>query len=208
MLFCRLGYGNAFVFDPFQDLFTHLIRDAIPSFCFVHNRIISLSKECPNFGVPVKKKLRRPHGYRVLEVDTIVRFIDGVKRYVLTGVDTERRTAFAACYTNHGSASAADFLRKAAVVLPDCPSAVQTDNGSEFSLHFEYAAADLSLTHFHIYPRSPKLNSHAERFNRILDEEFLRCHRALMRDDVSAFNENLVDWLPWYNGERPHYALG
>ena len=43
-----------------------------------------------------RKKLRRPKGYRVLEVDTVVRFIDGVKRYILTGVDTERRTAFAA----------------------------------------------------------------------------------------------------------------
>ena len=27
-------------------------------------------------------------------------------------------------------------------------------------------------------------------------------------DDVAAFNEKLVDWLLWYNGERPHYALG
>jgi len=46
-----------------------------------------------------KKKLRRPKGYRVLEVDTIVRYLDGVKRYVLTAVDTETRTAFAAAYT-------------------------------------------------------------------------------------------------------------
>ena len=155
-----------------------------------------------------KKKLRRPKGYRVLEIDMVVRFIDGVKRYVLTGVDTEKRTAFAACYTNHGSASAADFLRKAVAVLPDCPKAVQTDNGSEFALHFERAADDLSLTHYHIYPRSPKLNTHVERFNRTLDEEFLQWNRALLRDDVAAFNEKLVDWLLWYNGERPHYALG
>jgi len=153
-------------------------------------------------------KLRRPKGYRVLEVDTVVRYIDGVKRYVLTSIDTERRTTFAACYTNHGSASAADFLRKAVVVLPDCPHAVQTDNGSEFASHFARATDDLALTHFHIYPRSPKLNTHVERFNRTLDEEFLCYHRALMRDDVAAFNERLIDWLLWYNGERPHYALG
>lgn len=155
-----------------------------------------------------KKKLRRPQGYRVLEVDTVVRFIDGVKRYILTGVDTERRTAFAACYTNHGSASAADFLRKAAVALPDCPTAIQTDNGSEFALHFERACREHRLTHFHTYPRSPKMNAHVERFNRTLDEEFLRFNRALLRDDVRLFNERLVDWLLWYNGERPHYALG
>ena len=155
-----------------------------------------------------RKKLRRPQGCRVLEVDTVVRFIDGVKRYILTGVDTERRTAFAAAYSNHGSASSADFLQRAREVLPDCPGAVQTDNGSEFALHFAEACHDLGLTHFHTYPRSPKMNAHVERFNRTLDEEFLRSHRALLRDDVRALNDRLVDWLLWYNGERPHYALG
>lgn len=140
-----------------------------------------------------RKKLRRPKGYRVLEVDTVVRFIDGAKRYILTGVDTERRTAFAACYTNHGSASAADFLSRARQVLPDCPDAVQTDNGSEFALHFVAAVEERGLTHFHTYPRSPKMNAYVERFNRTLDEEFLRFNRALLRDDVSAFNERLID---------------
>jgi transposase InsO family protein len=141
-------------------------------------------------------------------VDTVVRFIDGMKRYILTAVDTERRTAFAACYTNHSSKSAADFLTKCLVALPECPEALQTDNGSEFALHFETACESNKLTHFHTYPRSPKMNAHVERFNRTLDEEFLRYHRALMRDDVSAFNNALIEWLLWYNGERPHYALG
>jgi transposase InsO family protein len=155
-----------------------------------------------------KKKLRRPSGYRVLEVDTLVRFIDGMKRYILTGVDTEKRTAFAAAYTSHGSASAADFLEKARMVLPDCPEALQTDNGSEFALHFAEACKEHDLTHFHTYPKSPKMNAHVERFNRTLEEELLRFHRALLRDDVRAFNHKLMDWLLWYNAERPHYALG
>lgn len=156
----------------------------------------------------IRKKLRRPRGYRVLEADTVVRFIDGAKRYILTGIDTEKRTAFAAAYTNHGSASAADFLKKCQQALPDCPSALQTDNGSEFALHFACTADDLSLTHFHTYPRSPKMNAHVERFNRTLDEEFLQWNRALLRDDVRAFNNKLIEWLLWYNGERPHHALG
>ena len=154
------------------------------------------------------KKLRRPRGHRVLEVDTVVRFVDGVKRYILTALDTEKRTAFAACYSNHGSRSAADFLERVREVLPNCPTSLQTDNGSEFALHFEQACRERDMTHFHTYPRSPKMNAHIERFNRTLDEEFLRYHRALLRDDVSAFNDRLVDWLLWYNGERPHYALG
>jgi transposase InsO family protein len=155
-----------------------------------------------------RKKLRRPKGYRTLQVDTVIRFIDGMKRYILTGVDTEKKTAFAACYTNHGSLSASDFLRKALEVLPDCPRAIQTDNGSEFSLHFERACTDLNLIHYHNYPRSPKMNACIERFNRTLDEELLQYHKPLMRDDVSKFNDYLIDWLLWYNGERPHFALG
>lgn len=157
---------------------------------------------------PYRKKLRRPKGYRVLEVDTVVRFVDGTKRYIVTGVDTEKRTAFAAAYTNHGSASASDFLTKCQAVLPDCPLAVQTDNGSEFALHFDRACEKMKLKRFHTYPRSPKMNAHVERFNRTLDEEFLKHHRALMRDDVKGFNDALIDWLLWYNGERPHHSLG
>ncbi len=155
-----------------------------------------------------KKKLRRPKGYRVLEVDTVIRFVDGLKRYIVTGIDTEKRTAFSAAYTNHGSRSAADFLRKCSVVLPDCPQAVQTDNGSEFAKYFDLACASLGKERFHTHVRSPKENAHVERFNRTLDEEFLVWHRALMRDDMARFNEKLIDWLVWYNAERPHFALG
>ena len=30
----------------------------------------------------------------------------------------------------------------------------------------------------------------------------------ILRDDVSAFNLKLVDWLLWYNTRRPHWSLG
>ena len=154
-----------------------------------------------------RKKQRRPKGHRVLEVDTIVRFIDGAKRYLLTAIDTEGKSAFAGAYTNHGSASAADFLSKARTVIPLCPNDTQSDNGSEFDKYF-HEAAKKSGTHFHTHPRSPKENAHIERFNRTLNEEFLIYHRALLRDDVSAFNEALIEWLLWYNTKRPPYALG
>ncbi len=154
-----------------------------------------------------RQKLRRPQSVRVLELDTIVRFIDGQKRYILTAIDTEARTGFAGAYTNHGSHSASDFLRRCRAVLPECPVHIQTDNGSEFAYHFRDTAESLGLTHYHTYPRSPKMNAHVERFNRTLQEEFLIHHRALLRDDVHAFNLKLIDYLLWYNGERPHHSL-
>ncbi len=154
-----------------------------------------------------REKRRRPKGYRVLEADTVVRFVDGVKRYILTGIDTEKRTAFAVGYTNHGSACAADFLKKIREVLPDCPHDVQTDNGSEFAFHFHEAVEKAGL-HFNTHPRSPKENAHIERFNRSLNEEFLVYHRELLRDDIAEFNRQLIDWLIWYNTRRPHWSLG
>jgi transposase InsO family protein len=155
-----------------------------------------------------KKKLRRPQHVRVLEVDTIVRFIDGTKRYILTAVDTQGRSAFAAVYTNHGSASASDFLRYCIQVLPDCPNAIQTDNGSEFAKYFADTARRLGLVHYHTYPRSPKMNAHVERFNRTVQEEWITYNRAVLRDDVLKANNSLMDYLVWYNTRRPHHSLG
>ena len=151
----------------------------------------------------IRRKVKRG-----IEVDTIVRFVDGIKRYVYTAIDVEKKFAFATAYTNHSSGSAADFLSKLRSVAPFDIEEVQTDNGSEFAHLFEDACTRLSITHFHTYPRSPKMNAHIERFNRTLSEDFIRHNRAALRDDLHRFNELLIDWLLWYNTERPHQSLG
>ncbi len=145
---------------------------------------------------------------RGMEVDTIVRFIDGTKRYILTAIDVERKFTFAGAYTSHSSATAADFLHKLIAVAPFPITEVQSDNGSEFALLFRDACEKLSIVHYHTYPRSPKMNACIERFNRTVWEDFIMWNRALLRDDVEAFNELLIDWLLWYNAERPHESLG
>jgi transposase InsO family protein len=154
-----------------------------------------------------RKKVRR-RVKRGMEVDTIVRFIDGTKRYILTAIDVERKFTFAGAYTSHSSATAADFLHKLIAVAPFPIVEVQSDNGSEFALLFAQACEKLHITHYHTYPRSPKMNACVERFNRTVWEDFIRWNRALLRDDVAAFNDLLVNWLLWYNAERPHESLG
>jgi transposase InsO family protein len=154
-----------------------------------------------------REKLRRMHK-RGMELDSIVRYIDGIKRYILTAIDVEKKFAFAGAYTNHSSASAADFLTKLMLVAPFPITELQTDNGSEFAKHFESACTLLGLVHFHTHPRSPKENPFIERFNRTISEDFIETHRALLRDDVLGFNQALVDWLLWYNLKRPHESLG
>ncbi|MBI2025187.1 transposase [Candidatus Kaiserbacteria bacterium] len=154
-----------------------------------------------------RKKLRRAHK-RGMELDTIVRFVGGIKRYILTAIDVERKFAFAGAYKNHSSASAADFLKKLIHVCPFLIDELQTDNGSEFAKNFELACITLGLTHFNTYPRSPKMNAFIERFNRTISEDFIMLNRLLLRDNIDAFNEKLVGWLLWYNTERPHESLG
>lgn len=156
----------------------------------------------------IKKKLRRPKNQPCVQTDTVVRFVDGMKRYILTGIHTENKFAFAGAYLNHSSKPAVDFIQKYQIVSPLPLTHIQTDNGSEFGLHFESACADSDITHFHTYPRSPKMNAVVERFNRTLDEGFIQPNRALLRDDIQAFNDKLADWLIWYNTERPHHSLG
>jgi len=51
-----------------------------------------------------------------------------------------------------------------------------TDNGSEFMKHFDILLKSKNKNHWHTYPETPKMNSHDERFNRTVQEEFLNYH--------------------------------
>lgn len=155
-----------------------------------------------------KVKKQRRLKKQGLEIDTVVRHIDGTKRYTLTAIDVSGRFAYARTYANHSSDSARDFLKRLIQRAPFTITEIQTDNGSEFSEHFHQACLALGITHYHTYPHSPKMNAFIERFNRTLNEECLVYNRALMRDDVDQFNDTLVDWLHWYNYERPHEGIG
>ena len=67
---------------------------------------------------PMVKKLRRPKEKHGLEIDTVVRFVGGTKRYIYTAINLADRFAFAGTYTSHSSATAADFLAKLVDVAP------------------------------------------------------------------------------------------
>lgn len=155
-----------------------------------------------------KVKKQRRSQKQGLEIDTVVRHIDGIKRYTLTAIDVSGRFAYAHTYTNHSSDSARDFLKRLIQRAPFTITEIQTDNGSEFAHHFHEACLTLDIKHYHTYPRSPKMNAFIERFNRTLSEEFMVYHRALLRDDLMQWDVELTNWLVWYNEERPHSGLG
>ncbi len=149
---------------------------------------------------------RKPMSGFLLCIDTVVRYWRGKKRYILTAIDRHTKVAFARMYTTHTSASARDFLRRLHLLLDGKIENVQTDNGSEFHLHFDHACRDLGIEHYWSRAKTPKDNAVNERFNRTLQDEFLAFGN--MTDDTVLFNRRLTEWLVEYNFLRPHQALG
>ena len=156
-----------------------------------------------------RKKLRsKEHIGGLVKADSIVRFHDGVRRYIVTAIDKEAKFAFAYAYKNHSSDSTTDFMKKFKYVAPVSLTHVQTDNGSEFAKHFEIYLEKNDIVHFHTYPRCPKQNSEIERFNRTISDAFISKNLYLLAYDIDTFNQRLMDWLLWYNARRPHWSLG
>ena len=158
------------------------------------------------------KKTRRKGFYparpgELVEIDTVSIFVDGLKRYLLTAIDLPTRFAFAYIYKSSSSANARDFLEKLRSVAPFPITRVQTDNGHEFHKHFLQACLKLNLVHYFNYPRHPQSNSHVERFNRTIQEQFAYWHTDIL-DEPDDFNRKLMNYLIWYNTEKPHRSIG
>jgi len=163
---------------------------------------------------PVKQKKIRRKNYQpeqpgdLLQIDTIIKFINGIKRYIITAIDLKSEFGFAYGYRNHSSKSAADFFSKVQSVVPFRIKRIQTDNGSEFDYLFRDYAKKHNIVHFHNYPKCPRMNAYIERFNRTIQEEFVDYHRETLSYNLDDFNHKLIQWLLWYNTERPHWTLG
>jgi transposase InsO family protein len=160
-----------------------------------------------------RKKLRRKD-YKpksagdLLQLDTIIKFINGIKRYIITAIDLKSDFGFAYAYTNARSRTTKDFFQKLETVAPFSVKRIQTDNGSEFDRYFRDFTEEKQIIHFHNYPKCPKMNAYIERFNRTLQEEFLNYNKETLAYDLNGFNGKLIDYLLWYNTKRPHWSLG
>ena len=172
------------------------------------------------FGGPGKPKpvraprLRKPKHFQAtrpghcVALDSIELRAQKDRRYVITCTDLHSHFAWAWATRSHASAAAAHFFRLIQAVFPFAIEAVLTDNGSEFQCHFATALADHLSTHWHTYPKTPRMNAHCERFNRTVQEECIDYHYDLLfLDDLTDFNLELLRWLSWYNLERPHFSL-
>lgn len=177
-----------------------------------------------------KKEQREAHG----EIETehpgylgsqdtyYVGNIKGVGRiYQQTFIDTYSRVAFAKLYTSKHAITSADLLNDK--VLPffeqyDIPLLrILTDRGTEFKGKPEHHEYELYLNlegieHSKTQVRHPQSNGICERLHRTMQEEFYAvAFRKKLYDNLELLQQDLDQWLQYYNNERPHsgrYCFG
>jgi putative transposase len=153
------------------------------------------------------KKPPRPDSFGYIEMDTIIKFVDGVRMYFLTAIDVKLRFAFSLPYTKLTSKSALNFFQKLQFVYPIKITTVQTDNGLEFLADFDNYLKKQGIPHVFIYPRCCRINGTIERFNRTIQEEFIDENLHIISDQ-KLFSFKLMEYLLFYNTQRVHKSLG
>jgi transposase InsO family protein len=159
-----------------------------------------------------------PHDYVTPEkpffftVDTIVLYMPyGMKRYILTAIEYEKKIAYARSYTSKSSLSTFDFLMRLSALVEGRITAILSDNGSEFAKYFDEACRRLQILHVYSRVHTPKDNPVCERFNRTLQEEFVETNEyfepLLTDSNLVKANQHLTEWLVFYNFIRPHQSL-
>ena len=143
----------------------------------------------------------------VVQVDAIEIFLDGIRRYILCALDIKTRFAFAFSYKTLSSKSARDFMQKLQSIIPFQIRHIQTDNGKEFHKYFDQYLKAQDIIHFWNYPKSPKMNCFVERFNGVIQRQYIGWHLGEMYEP-EQFNPGLLNYLKWYNTEKPHRGIG
>jgi len=137
-------------------------------------------------------------------LDTIVLQEKNIKKYIIIAIDINSKIAIARMYQQLNSINTVNLLERMEIALGIKIKAVNTDNGSEFLVNFEKFCRDNKVIHFFIYPRSPKMNAVAERFNRTIQEE---ANLPDFYESSIIWNKYIAKYIMDYNFSRPHYSL-
>jgi len=62
------------------------------------------------------------------------------------------------------------------------------------------------MIHYHTYSKTPKMNAYVERFNRIIQDDFIDW-RLYELKNPDEFNRLLIDYLIFCSAERAHCAF-
>lgn len=135
--------------------------------------------------------------------------------YVISLIDSLSRLAWAEVVT---SKKALPVMFKALKIINTLNisfglkfEAIMTDNGAEFAARtkpeehpFEAMLLELGIKHRYTRPYRPQTNGKIERFWRTLDDDLIE---GTTFDDINHFNDELFEYIVYYNRLRPHQAI-
>lgn len=148
----------------------------------------------------------KPEDFGYIQMDTVVRLVDGIKYYFYSAIDTKGKFAFFLPYKNLNSTNTLDFFKKLIFICPFKITIIQTDNGLEFLGVFDDYLKARGVAHVFTYPRCPKINGVVERFNRTIQDEFIDQNLYLIHEP-KEFSTKLANYLIFYNQQRVHQSL-
>lgn len=148
-------------------------------------------------------KVKKP-GY--IQMDSIIIYINQERHLFINVIDVYTKLALVVKVPSLSSKQAQKVFQQFQEMCPYPIYTVQTDNGSEFLANFHDYLEEEGIKHKFIYPRLVKVNAVVERFNRTVQEEFIKRNDEIYYD-LEVFKGKLENWLNWYNHKRPHYAL-
>ncbi|MGH7799250.1 MAG: integrase core domain-containing protein [Thermodesulfobacteriota bacterium] len=139
------------------------------------------------------------------------------KRYMVCLVDDCTRIAWAEVVEDIKSITVMFTALKCLNILNDHYNIkfeeILTDNGSEFGTRvsktkqehpFERLLIELEIKHRYTRPYKPQTNGKVERLWRTLEDDMLRDTHY---DTLEELKEELIQYLYYYNHERPHQGI-
>jgi len=162
-----------------------------------------------------KKKYQRPFNQpkrpypitagSLIQADTKHILINNGKYYQYTFLDVSTRYQVAFISKRLSPIIAGKMLEKSIHQFPFKIKMIQTDNGSEFQRQFRLACLLLGINHRYTRIRNPQENGRVERVHRSIDEEFYK--RRILPKSIPLLNQQLSNYLNWYNTQRIHLSL-
>jgi transposase InsO family protein len=162
------------------------------------------------------KRWERAAAMELWQMDVVGGFplADGTSAKALTGLDDHSRMCVSArLMARERSRAVCDGLR-AALATYGAPAELLTDNGKVFTGRFNHPPVEVlfdaicrehGIEHLLTQPRSPTTTGKIERFHRSLRAEFLSGRAPFQ--NLKVAQQELDDWVAFYNTDRPHQAL-
>jgi transposase InsO family protein len=156
------------------------------------------------YRVPVARPLAQAPG-TLVQTDTVHLINPFTKQrvYLYTLIDVYSRWAYVEYHDHISQRLSYQFLQRGQAWAGFPFGCVQADNGPEFGAWLKDMLASKGILLRHSRVRKPNDNAHIERFNRTIQEEgLLRKH-----PQPAIINQQLFDYLAYYNEERLHSSL-